>query len=158
MHRAALEVRPGLDAETLVLDIAQNVSARLEHDLAAMNGSLDTTVHGNAFGLYAAIDHRLRRNEKKPATHVAFDMAVDLDQAVGRNVAFDLQAFCNYGSSAPEKHDLPLRDIQNAFFCRSALDARHGAACFGFIDPVSAMPACFSLAMLSSNAARSLDN
>jgi hypothetical protein len=99
-----------------VLDIAQNVSARFEHDLAAMNGSLDTTVHGNAFGLYAAVDHRLRRNEKKPATHVAFDMAVDLDQAVGRNVALDLQAFRNDGSSAPEKHDLPPTRYTERFF------------------------------------------
>ena len=92
--------------------------ARLEHDLAATNGPFDPPVHGDAFGFYAAIDDRLRRNEKEPAAHFAFDMTVDLDQALGRYVSFDLQAFCNDGFSTPEKDELPPVGSKT-HFCRS---------------------------------------
>ena len=128
-----------------MVDIAQNMSARLEHDLAAANGSFDTAVHGNAFGLYAAIDHRLRGNEKKPAAHVAFDMTVDLDQAVGRNVAFDLQAFCNTVPLRLKNMISPLRDIQNAFLLPLQRLTRVTVQLVSVL-PIS--PPCFSLATL----------
>jgi hypothetical protein len=43
-------------------------------------------------------------------------MTVDLDQAVGRNVAFDLQAFGNNRCPGPEKDDLPPTRYTERFF------------------------------------------
>ena len=98
------------------------------------------------------------RETKKPAAHFAFDMTVDLDQALGRNISFDLQAFCNDGFSTPEKHEMPPVRYQKPISAVLRLIALYGAACTGFTDPVSEILPLFSLAMLSSNTARSLDN
>jgi hypothetical protein len=52
----------------LVLDIAHDVGARLEHDLAAANGPFDTPVHDDAVGFYAAIDNRVGRGDPRQST------------------------------------------------------------------------------------------
>ena len=81
-----------------MLDVADDMRARLEHDLAAANGALDPPVDHHAVGLDAARDGGLRRDEERGAMQIPLDMAVDLDQALGRDAAYDLQTFGNDGS------------------------------------------------------------
>src|SRR5262245_18452987 len=105
-HRTPVEIGAGLDRERVVLDVADDMGAALEHDVAAADRAFDPSVHHDALGLNAARDRGFGRNDERGAIKIALDLAVDLDKALGRDRPYNLQSFGNDGPSTPE-HGLP---------------------------------------------------
>jgi hypothetical protein len=82
------------------------MGAALEHNVAAADRAFDPSVDHDAFGLDAAQDRSLGRNDERGAIEISLDLAVDLDKALGGDRTYDLQSFGNDGPSTPE-HGLP---------------------------------------------------
>jgi hypothetical protein len=91
-----------LDQESVMLDVAHDVSMRLEHDLSASNGTVNSPINDNALGLDAAMDQCLRRDNEGGAVKIPLDVTVDLNQTFGGDAACDPQTFRNDGASMLE--------------------------------------------------------
>src|SRR5262245_36394684 len=92
-HRTPVEIGAGLDRERVVLDVADHMGAALEHDVAAADRAFNPSVDRDALGLNAARDRGFGRNDERGAIKIAIDLAVDLDKALGRDRAYNLQSF-----------------------------------------------------------------
>src|SRR5215470_13832402 len=70
-HRAPVEIGARLHRQSLMLDVADDMSVGLEYDLAAANGALDPPVDDDGVGLDAARDRSLRRDNERGAVQIA---------------------------------------------------------------------------------------
>jgi hypothetical protein len=109
VHRTAIEEGAALDGKRLVMNIANDMGLRFQNDVAPLDGALDPSVDDHAAGGDGSGDVSPARNNERGAMQFAVDLAVDLDQALGRDAAYDLQTFGNDGPTTPEQteHDFP---------------------------------------------------
>jgi hypothetical protein len=83
MHRAAVEERPALDGKRLVMNVANDMSLRLQNDVASLDRPLNPSVHDDAAGSDGSGNVSAPRNDERGAMQFAVDLTVDLDQALG---------------------------------------------------------------------------
>ena len=61
------------------MNIANDMRPRLKHNVAALNGVPDSTVHNHSLRSYTSDDLRLRRDNKRSAMQVTLYLTIDLD-------------------------------------------------------------------------------
>src|SRR5512146_216123 len=93
--RLSFEIGTLLDGKALVEDVAFDMGWRLERNAQAPDRSDDVAAHNGILGHDAAPHLRLVAEQKRTATDVALNLAVDLDFAFGGDVAYDRQVLAD---------------------------------------------------------------
>ena len=83
----AFEERALLDRERLMINIALDVTGRLQGNFFAANGSHDLTADDDLFGNNAARNPGLFTDQHVGAVNIALDLALNMDFALGDQVA-----------------------------------------------------------------------
>ena len=93
--RLSFEIGTLLDGKALVEDVAFHVGLRLERNAQAPNGSDNVAAHNYILGRNTARHVTFVAEQKRAATNVALNLAVDLELAFGGDVASDRQVLAD---------------------------------------------------------------
>src|SRR6185437_4388577 len=99
LHGAALKMRALLDAERLVVNVADHVRPRLQHHLAALNRPFDPTLDDHLARLDRSAELGIPREDEGCTLQLPLDLPVNLHQAFRGDLAHDPQSFADYGST-----------------------------------------------------------
>src|SRR5262249_20436030 len=102
----ALEIGTLLDRERFMSNIANHMCLGLKHNVAALDWPFHSTVHNHPLSSDASDDLGTCRDDQRSAMHITFDLAIDLNQPFGADIAHDFEPAADDSSATHySEHD-----------------------------------------------------